>query len=42
MKSVNKLIVTYHNRNVGTLSMTPDNRLCAFQYEKKGSKESFL
>jgi len=35
MKSVNKLIVTYHNRNVGTLSMTPDNRLCAFQYEKK-------
>ena len=35
MKSVNKLIVTYHSRSVGTLSMTPDNRLCAFQYEKK-------
>ena len=35
MKSVNKLTVTYHNRNVGTLSMTPDNRLCAFQHDKK-------
>ena len=42
MKLVNKLIVTYHSRSVGTLSMTLDNRLCAFQYEKKGSKESFL
>lgn len=26
MKLVNKIIVMYHNRNVGTLSMTPDNR----------------
>ena len=34
MKLVNKIIVMYHNRNVGTLSMIPDNRLCAFQYEK--------
>lgn len=34
MKSVNKLTVTYHDRIVGTLSMTPDNRLCAFQYDK--------
>lgn len=34
MKSVNKLSVTYHNRIVGTLSMTPDSRLCAFQYDK--------
>ncbi|WP_320890330.1 type II toxin-antitoxin system HipA family toxin [Bacteroides sp.] len=34
MKLVNKIIVTYHNRTVGTLSMTPDNRLCAFQYDK--------
>jgi len=34
MKLVNKLTVTYHNRTVGTLSMTPDNRLCAFQYNK--------
>ncbi len=35
MKSVNKLIVTYHDRNVGTLNMTPDGRLCAFQYDKE-------
>ncbi len=34
MKLVNKLTVTYHDRTVGTLSMTPDNRLCAFQYNK--------
>lgn len=34
MKLVNKIIVTYHNRTVGILSMTPDNRLCAFQYDK--------
>ncbi|MEG2555856.1 MAG: type II toxin-antitoxin system HipA family toxin [Odoribacter sp.] len=34
MKSVNKIIVTHHNRTVGRLSMTPDNRLCAFQYDK--------
>lgn len=34
MKSVNKLTVTYHDRYVGSLSMTPDNRLCAFQYDK--------
>lgn len=35
MKLVNKLSVTYHNRIVGALSMTPDNRLCAFQYDKE-------
>jgi serine/threonine-protein kinase HipA len=34
MKLVNKIIVTYHNLTVGILSMTPDNRLCAFQYDK--------
>lgn len=34
MKSVNKLIVAYRNHTVGTLSMTPDSRLCAFQYDK--------
>lgn len=34
MRLVNKITVTYHNRIVGTLCMTPDNRLCAFQYDK--------
>lgn len=35
MKLVTKLCVSYHERKVGTLSMTPDNRCCAFQYEKE-------
>lgn len=34
MKSVNKIIVTYHNRAVGTISMTLDNQLCVSQYDK--------
>ncbi|MFA5325912.1 MAG: type II toxin-antitoxin system HipA family toxin [Bacteroidales bacterium] len=34
MKLVNKIVVTYHNLTVGILSMTPDNSLCAFQYDK--------
>lgn len=34
MKLADKISVTYHNRTVGALSMTPDNRLCAFQYDK--------
>lgn len=34
MKLANKLTVTYHDRYAGTLSMPPDNRLCAFQYDK--------
>ncbi|MDD2438245.1 MAG: type II toxin-antitoxin system HipA family toxin [Massilibacteroides sp.] len=41
MKSVNKLTVIYHNRNVGTLSMTPDNHLCAFQYDKEWLANAF-
>lgn len=41
MNSVNKLTVSYHNRKVGTLSMTPDNRLCAFQYDKAWLSNGF-
>lgn len=41
MKSVNKVTVTYHDRKVGALSMTPDNRLCAFQYDKGWLAEGF-
>ena len=33
MKTTDKLTVKYHGRNVGTLSLTPDNRLCAFEYD---------
>ena len=35
MKSINKLSVLYRNRKVGALTMTPDNRRCAFQYDKE-------
>lgn len=34
MKSVDKVTVMYRNRSVGVLGMTPDKRLCAFQYDK--------
>lgn len=34
MNSINKIRVTYHDMTVGSLSMTPDKRLWAFQYGK--------
>ncbi|MCL2649841.1 MAG: type II toxin-antitoxin system HipA family toxin [Candidatus Azobacteroides sp.] len=34
MEQVNKLSVLYRNQKVGELTMTPDNRQCAFQYDK--------
>lgn len=34
MKWVSKLSVMYRTQKVGELTMTPDNRLCAFQYDK--------
>lgn len=41
MRLVNKITVTYRNRTVGMLSMTPDNRLCAFQYNKEWLASGF-
>ena len=35
MKHVNKLSVLYRDRKVGELSMTPDDRFCAFQYNRE-------
>ena len=32
---VNKLSVFYRDRKVGELSMTPDDRCCAFQYSRE-------
>lgn len=32
MKKIDQLLVRYRDAEVGTLSLTPDNRLCAFQY----------
>lgn len=34
MKRIDKLTVKYNGINVGTLSLTPDNKLCAFEYDK--------
>lgn len=41
MKLINKLTVTYHEQTVGELTMTPDNRLCAFQYDKEWLTNGF-
>ncbi len=35
MTKIEKLSVNYHDRRVGTLSLTPDNKLCAFEYDKE-------
>ncbi len=35
MIKIEKLSVNDHNRCVGTLSLTPDNKLCAFEYDKE-------
>lgn len=34
MKQIDQLIVKYRHRIVGTLSLTPDDKLCAFEYDK--------
>lgn len=34
MKIIEKLLVSLNDKAVGTLSMTPDNKLCVFQYDK--------
>lgn len=34
MRNIDFLTVKYHGTVVGTLSLTPDNKLCAFEYDK--------
>ena len=41
MKQIDKLSVKYRNRKVGILMMTPDDRLCAFQYDKEWLSSGF-
>ena len=36
-----KLTVKYHDRVVGTLSLTPDDRLCAFEYDNSWLSDGF-
>lgn len=41
MKKTELLTVKYHGRTVGTLSMSPDNRLCVFEYSKGWLADGF-
>lgn len=41
MKKIERLLVKYRRRTVGTLSLTPDNRLCVFEYDKRWLTEGF-
>lgn len=41
MKKVDRLQIKYHDRPVGTLSLTPDSRLCAFEYDRGWLAEGF-
>lgn len=41
MKKIDKLSVRYNNRIVGTMSLTPDNRLCVFEYDSEWLADGF-
>lgn len=41
MMKIEKLTVKYHDVLVGTLSLTPDDRLCAFEYDRQWLADGF-
>lgn len=41
MKQTDRLIVKYHTSTVGILSLTPDDKLCAFEYDHDWLKDGF-
>lgn len=41
MKKIERLNVRFHGHLVGVLSLTPDNRLCAFEYDKAWLRTGF-
>lgn len=41
MKDIELLTVSYAERKVGTLSLTPDNHLCTFEYDKQWLADGF-
>jgi len=41
MNTLDKIVVRYHDAIVGTLSMTHDNKLCAFEYAGSWLEEGF-
>ncbi len=38
---IEQLIVKFHDHIVGTLALTPDNRLCVFQYDTAWLADGF-
>ena len=38
---IDRLSVKYHDRDVGTMSLTPDNRLCVFEYDREWLADGF-
>ena len=41
MKTIDRLTVKYRNRIVGVLSLTPDDKFCAFEYDKNWLVDGF-
>lgn len=41
MIKIDRLTVNFHDRMVGTISLTPDNKLCAFEYAKEWLIDGF-
>lgn len=41
MKHIDRLTVRFHKRTVGTLSLTPDNKLCVFEYDNTWLADGF-
>lgn len=41
MTKIDTLAVRFHDRQVGTLSLTPDNKICAFEYDRLWLSDGF-
>lgn len=41
LKKIDRLTVKFHGRNVGTLSLTPDDRVCMFEYDGEWLRDGF-
>ncbi len=41
MKKTDHITVRYHDRIIGSLSLTPDDKLCAFEYDKQWLADGF-
>ncbi len=41
MTPIDRLLIKFHNHKVGILSLTPDDRMCAFEYDKEWLTDGF-